>query len=403
MFNNNFLKKLNILFIESKKEDRDYFSNILDNFFNSMNFCSSAKEGIDSFIEKKEEYFIDMIICDKNLDDLSGIEVLKQIRKIDEGIPFILTSDKIEVDDLLTAIKFNAIDYFEKPINGKDLLFCIEKNCFNRYSKRLKTLMQFDLEDLSNVVNEVALLAKTDNKCNITYANNYLCEISGFNKDELLNENYQILNNENHSIIREIEEKVNQGITWEGKLKNISKEKDEFYLYLTVLPIHNKIDSKIMEFMWISFLTTEEEIEEKEFKKKIKKNMYSNRRINIEAREKIDFLMAKIKEYETIKSSFLSEKQKSSKFNSQIIFYEKELVPLEGKLEEIRKKVGLKIKPILEKEKKAKEQKEKKLLSLSNLNKKSKDRTETIEELKENLSIQLAIIKRLKLSIDELD
>ena len=44
MFNNSFLKKLNILFIESNKEDREYFSDILNKFFNNVIVCSTLKE-----------------------------------------------------------------------------------------------------------------------------------------------------------------------------------------------------------------------------------------------------------------------------------------------------------------------------------------------------------------------
>lgn len=122
MFNNSFLKKLNILFIESNDEDREHFSNILYKFFNNVIVCSNGKDGIDSFLEKREEYFVDIIICDKTLDDITGIEVLKKIRERDSEIPFIITSPKIEADDLLIAIKYKATDYLSKPVNGKDLL-----------------------------------------------------------------------------------------------------------------------------------------------------------------------------------------------------------------------------------------------------------------------------------------
>ena len=104
MFNNSFLKKLNILFIESNTEDREHFSNILYKFFNNVVVCSNGKDGIDNFLEKRQEYFVDIIICDKTLEDITGIEVLKKIREIDSEIPFIITSPKIEVDDLLIAI-----------------------------------------------------------------------------------------------------------------------------------------------------------------------------------------------------------------------------------------------------------------------------------------------------------
>lgn len=402
MFNNRFLKKINILFIESNKEDRDYFSNILDKFFNKIIFCLNAREGI-KFFERKENISIDIIICNQNLNDLTGIDVLKQIRKNDEQIPFIIYSEIVEPSDVLIAIKYKVTDYFEKPLNIKDLIFCIEKVCHRRYKKNLKASLQMDLEDLKTVINEVSLVVKTDNKCNIIYVNNYICEVSGFKKEELLGNNYQILNDENNFIFEEIQEKVNAGIIWEGKLKNKSKEKEEFYLYLTVLPIYNKTNSQIIEFIWISFLTTDEELEEKKFKKNIEKNMYSNRRINIAAREKIDKLMAQINEYRAFKSSFLLEKQKTSRINNQIIFYEKELFYLQQKIDEIREKVSLKIKPILEKEKEVKEQKEKKLLTLNDLNRELINKNETIEELKENILIQLEIIRQLSTNNNEIN
>ena len=210
MFNNSFLKKLNILFIESNKEDRDHFSNILYKFFNNVIVCSTGKEGIDTFLEKRKDLFIDIIICDKTLDDIVGIEILKEIRKIDSEVPFILTNETIEVDDLLVAIKYKATDYLQKPVNGKDLIFCIERVCHNKYHERLKALMQHDLEDLRTVVNEVALVVRTDLIGNIIFVNNYFCEVSAYSKEEILGQNYMILKDENSSslIYSDLLEKV---------------------------------------------------------------------------------------------------------------------------------------------------------------------------------------------------
>jgi hypothetical protein len=136
------------------------------------------------------------------------------------------------------------------------------------------------------------------------------------------------------SLYKDLFEKVKAGIVWEGKLKKISKTKEDFYIYLTVLPIHCKITSLIKEFIWISFLTTNEELEEKEFKKRVVKNMYENRRINNEAREKIDFLMNKISEYSNMKNSLFTEKERASKFFNQIRFYEKETEVSDYKMSE---------------------------------------------------------------------
>ena len=405
MFNNSFLKKLNILFIESNSEDKEHFSNILYKFFNNVIVCSTGKEAIDSFLEKRNDFFIDIIICDKTLEDMTGIDVLTQIRKIDLEVPFILTSSKIEVDDLLVAIKYKATDYLEKPVNGKNLIFCIEQVCHNKYHERLKLLMQEDLEDLKTVINEVALVSRTDLEGNITFINSYFSEVTGYSEDEIIGQNRLILKDENTSalIYKDLLEKVKSGIIWEGKLKNISKTKEFFYVYLTVLPIYCKETSLVKEFIWISFLTTNEELEEKEFKKKVVKNMYENRRINNEAREKIDFLMNKISDYSNMKNSLLTEKERASKFISQIKFYEKELVEIEEKVKEISEKASIKIKQVLAMEKDVREKRDSVISLLNELTKDLDVKNKSVQELTKELSSQLTLIKRLMTSIDAME
>lgn len=405
MFNNSFLKKLNILFIESNSEDKEHFSNILYKFFNNVIVCSTGKEAIDSFLEKRNDFFIDIIICDKTLEDMTGIDVLTQIRKIDLEVPFILTSSKIEVDDLLVAIKYKATDYLEKPVNAKNLIFCIEQVCHNKYHERLKLLMQEDLEDLKTVINEVALVSRTDLEGNITFINSYFSEVTGYSEDEIIGQNRLILKDENTSalIYKDLLEKVKSGIIWEGKLKNISKTKEFFYVYLTVLPIYCKETSLVKEFIWISFLTTNEELEEKEFKKKVVKNMYENRRINNEAREKIDFLMNKISDYSNMKNSLLTEKERASKFISQIKFYEKELVEIEEKVKEISEKASIKIKQVLAMEKDVREKRDSVISLLNELTKDLDVKNKSVQELTKELSSQLTLIKRLMTSIDAME
>ena len=405
MFNNSFLKKLNILFIESNDEDREHFSNILYKFFNNVIVCSNGKDGIDSFLEKREEYFVDIIICDKTLDDITGIEVLKKIREIDSEIPFIITSPKIEADDLLIAIKYKATDYLSKPVNGKDMIFCIERVCHNKYHERLKLLMQEDLEELRAVVNEVALVSKTDLEGNITFVNSYFTEVTGYSEDEIIGQNRLILKDENTSalIYKDLLKKVKEGIVWEGKLKDISKTKEEYYIYLTVLPIYDKKNSNITEFMWISFLTTDAELEEKEFKKRVAKNMYENRRINNEAREKIDSLMNQISEYSNIKTLLNEEKKRKAKFTNQINFYENELKIMEEKIKEISAKASQKIKQVVSTEKEVREKRDKATFLLNDLTIELEDKNKKVKKLTKELSTQMNLIKKLMISISEIE
>ena len=95
--------------------------------------------------------------------------------------------------------------------------------------------------------------------------------------------------------------------------------------------------------------------------------MYENRRINNEAREKIDFLMNKISEYSSMKNSLFTEKERASKFFNQIRFYEKELIEIEEKVKEISEKASLKIKQVLAMEKDTREKKDSVIYLLNDL------------------------------------
>ncbi|MEE9118511.1 MAG: response regulator, partial [Calditrichia bacterium] len=70
---------------------------------------------------KKEKY--DLIFCDWNMPDMSGMEVLKKIRSDDElkDIPFIMVTAKAEEEKILAAIKAGVSNYILKPFTAKTI------------------------------------------------------------------------------------------------------------------------------------------------------------------------------------------------------------------------------------------------------------------------------------------
>ena len=70
---------------------------------------------------KKEKY--DLIFCDWNMPDMSGMEVLKKIRSDDElkDIPFIMVTAKAEEEKILAAIKAGISDYILKPFTAETI------------------------------------------------------------------------------------------------------------------------------------------------------------------------------------------------------------------------------------------------------------------------------------------
>lgn len=403
MFNHSFLKTLDILYIESDKNTRTHFSNILNKLFNSVILATTAKEGIEKFLSNKDDDFnIDIVICDITLDNDSGIEVLEKIREKDDSIPFILTAADLEMENLLKAVKFHATDFLVKPVNAKDLVFSVEKVCQVRYHKSLKSQSQQDLKDLREVINEVALVTKTDLSGNITFVNNFFCEVSGFTQEEIVGNTHSIIEDPsmNKSVNDEIAKSMEIGNIWEGKIKYISKSLEEFYVYNTIIPLFNDNNNDINEFMWVMFLATDEELEQKEFKKKVAKNIHASRRINTESRDKIDELQNRLYHYKNVDGSLIDEKRRTEKFRSQIHHYKSEVAVSEKKLKEVSDIASVKIKKVVADEKIIREKHTIASTALENVTSELNLKNKSIKELTKELEEQTRIIRKLQSDIE---
>jgi two-component system response regulator AtoC len=63
----------------------------------------------------------DLILLDVRLPDLSGIEVLREIKQNNLSIPVIMITGDPQLDDIKTAIKLGALDFVKKPLDFDEL------------------------------------------------------------------------------------------------------------------------------------------------------------------------------------------------------------------------------------------------------------------------------------------
>jgi PAS domain S-box-containing protein len=264
--------------------------------------------------------------------------------------------------------------------------------------------MEGDLEELIEAINDVALVSKTDLDGKITFVNKYFCDTVGFTKKEIIGQTHNLIRDEKlDSIqIKELWNTIKLGKVWEGKMRNITKTKEVFFTYLTIIPIFNPLDNSIQEFMWIKFLSTEEEIEQSEFKKRVAQNIHSSRRINLEARDTIDKLFKELdrcKRIQFIKYALIEEKKRTSKFINQISFYKKELKTKEKDIKELSAKASVKIKSVVATEKTVRLKKDEAVKSLNELVSELDLKSQDIKSLTKELDKQIILIEELQTSI----
>lgn len=79
----------------------------------------------------------DLVILDIMLPELNGIEVCKQIKKINSDVPILFLSAKSSGSEKIEGLKAGADDYLTKPFNLEELILRVQ-NLLRRYPVSVK-------------------------------------------------------------------------------------------------------------------------------------------------------------------------------------------------------------------------------------------------------------------------
>ena len=82
------------------------------------------------------------------------------------------------------------------------------------------------------------LVSETDEKGIINFANDDFCKIAGYDLEELIRKNHNIVRHQDmpKAAFKDLWDTVKQGKVWDGYVKNKCKNGDYYWAYATVFP-----------------------------------------------------------------------------------------------------------------------------------------------------------------------
>lgn len=338
LLNEDIVSTLTVLYVEDSKTTRESMTILLNNKFKKVFVGKDGFEGLS--LSKKYKNEIDVIITDVNMPNLSGIEMVKYLRKENIDVPVIFTSAYTDSNLLLGAMELGITDYLVKPFSIPNLFLRIEHIFEEIHYQHLSIRQEKELSQYLELLDKVAIVSKTDITGKILFVNNIFCEVSGYTKGELIGKPHNIVRHQDMAkeVYKNLWETILAGNVWKGKVKNKTKNGEAYYVNATIMPIYDDFES-IVGFIGIRFLITEDEDNKREFRKKVVDHIKTSKEKEVKLSAQIEKLKQENQSYEKLLLNLENEKKRTAKQFSQIEYYEEELKTLKETSEKSRSKL----------------------------------------------------------------
>ncbi len=111
---------MRLLVVEDETSIANFIRDGLEEEGFAVDVASNGKKGLELALDNIKEY--DVILLDWMLPGLNGIEICREIRKVNNVVPIIFLTAKDTVDDAIFGLEAGANDYIRKPFSFEEML-----------------------------------------------------------------------------------------------------------------------------------------------------------------------------------------------------------------------------------------------------------------------------------------
>src|SRR6056297_3656460 len=108
---------ISVLYVEDEQIIRDFIAKMLSRKVREFYLAFDGQEGLEKYKEHKP----DLVITDIRMPNMNGLEMLREIKAIDEDVKVVITSAYSESDYFLEAITLGVNHFLLKPVKKKKM------------------------------------------------------------------------------------------------------------------------------------------------------------------------------------------------------------------------------------------------------------------------------------------
>jgi len=111
-------KKLTAMVVEDEKVTNELLSSTFKNFFSDVTSCFNGEEALSAY----EKNTPDVVFVDIVMSGMDGIELSRQIRKLNPTQIIIVISASNDIEKISESIEVGVNSFIQKPIDTKKII-----------------------------------------------------------------------------------------------------------------------------------------------------------------------------------------------------------------------------------------------------------------------------------------
>lgn len=136
-------QSLDILIVEDEASQRT----VLKGFLKKLGHRVLEAEDGNSALSTAKDFYLDLVLLDLKMPGMDGIQVLKELKRLNPELEVILITAYGTIDTAVTAIKSGAFDYLTKPVDLEELVAVIDKVARQRQLMREVQILRQQLQE----------------------------------------------------------------------------------------------------------------------------------------------------------------------------------------------------------------------------------------------------------------